>query len=149
MEYRVDARRLWEAEAGGVWRVGTGAGRDFERPKAAVIQLARRTTGHDVPGIQSNPISREGAQSGEAIADGVHGIPLLDSTHLGPQALMDLAKRSCRDMRPPVVGIVHGRRREVALPARGESRSIGIEGAANKLGEHFSCSGVIPGGLEV
>ena len=26
---------------------------------------------------------------------------------------------------------------------------IGSEGAANELGKHFSCSGVIPGGLEV
>ena len=31
----------------------------------------------------------------------------------------------------------------------GKSRRIGSEGAADKLGEHFSCSGVIPGGLEV
>ena len=31
----------------------------------------------------------------------------------------------------------------------GETRRIGSKGAANELGEHFSCSGVIPGGLEV
>ena len=30
----------------------------------------------------------------------------------------------------------------------GETRRIGSEGAADKLGERFSCSGVIPGGFE-
>ena len=30
-----------------------------------------------------------------------------------------------------------------------ESREIGSKGAADELGEHFSCSGVIPSGLEV
>ena len=33
-------------------------------------------------------------------------------------------------------------------PRGGESRRVGSEGAANELGEHFDCSGVIPGGLE-
>ena len=31
----------------------------------------------------------------------------------------------------------------------GKSRRIGSEGAADRLGEHFSCSGVIQGGLAV
>ena len=31
----------------------------------------------------------------------------------------------------------------------GETRRIGSEGAANKLGKRFNCSGVIPGGFEV
>ena len=31
----------------------------------------------------------------------------------------------------------------------GETRRIGSEGAANELGKHFSCGGVIPGRLEV
>ena len=31
----------------------------------------------------------------------------------------------------------------------GESRRVGSKGAADELSEHFSCSGVIPGGLEV
>ena len=30
----------------------------------------------------------------------------------------------------------------------GETRRIGSQSAADKFGEHFSCSGVIPGGLE-
>ena len=30
-----------------------------------------------------------------------------------------------------------------------ESRRVGSKRAANELSEHFSCSGVIPGGLEV
>ena len=31
----------------------------------------------------------------------------------------------------------------------GETRRIGSKSAADKFGEHFSCSGVIPGGLEI
>ena len=31
----------------------------------------------------------------------------------------------------------------------GESRRVGSRAAADELSEHFSCSGVIPGGLEV
>ena len=31
----------------------------------------------------------------------------------------------------------------------GETRRVGSEGAADELGEHFSCSGAIPGGPKV
>ena len=39
--------------------------------------------------------------------------------------------------------------RGAAVPKGGESRRIGSESSVDTLGEHFSCSGVIPGGLGV
>ena len=36
-----------------------------------------------------------------------------------------------------------------AEPRQTESRRIGNEDAADGIGERFSCSGVMPGGLEV
>ena len=32
---------------------------------------------------------------------------------------------------------------------RGEARTVGTEGVLDECGEHFDCSGAIPGGLEV
>ena len=42
-----------------------------------------------------------------------------------------------------------GRGRGAVVRREGETRRIGSEGAADKLGERFSCSGVIPGRPEV
>ena len=42
-----------------------------------------------------------------------------------------------------------GRGRGAVVFRGGENRRIGSEGEADKFGEHFSCSGVIPGGLGV
>ena len=105
MEQRVDLYRRG-AKTDGVRRAEAGVGHNLERPKAAVVELARRAAGDDVLGIQPHSVAREEAGRREPVLVGARSMAFLGTAHLGPQVIVDLGRGLGRDVGLAIVGIV-------------------------------------------